>query len=45
MHLSTNAIVVIFVTGFVIAWVVGETMGGWRLAQKMAKARARTVED
>ncbi len=29
MYLSTNAIVVIFVTGFVMAWVVGEAMGGW----------------
>ena len=30
MPLSNNAIVVIFITGFVIAWVVGETIGGWR---------------
>ncbi len=30
MHLSNNAIVVSIVTGFVIAWVVGETIGGWR---------------
>jgi len=30
MPLSNNAIVVIFLTGYVIAWVIGETMGGWR---------------
>ena len=30
MHLSSRAIVVIFTTGFVMAWVVGETIGGWR---------------
>jgi len=30
MHLSNRAIVVSFIAGFVIAWVVGETIGGWR---------------
>jgi hypothetical protein len=29
MHLSRRAIVVSIIAGFVIAWVVGETIGGW----------------
>jgi len=29
MYLSTRAIVISFIAGFLIAWAVGETIGGW----------------